>query len=34
MAMLRIVAPAKAALVLKIAIFVVVREDRDKGVGL
>ena len=33
MDMLRVAAPAKAVLVLKFAIFVVVHDDRDKGVG-
>ena len=32
--MLGIAAPAKAVLVLKFAIFVVIHDDRDKGVGL
>ena len=34
MQMLGIAAPAKAVLVLKFAIFVVIHDDRDKGVGL
>ena len=33
MKMLRITAPAKAIMVLKFAIFVVLHDNRDKGVG-